>query len=96
MGDVNTNWKNPAFGDVNDMSGQLPTSRGSDPLFDLSGTSGLTASPFSQGIVPVPGGEETGNSVSGLPLQPNRYQPSEAPPGPPSLDQRSPTTIDQK
>ena len=47
-------------------------------------------------VVPTPGGEETGNSVSSLPLAPNRYQPAETPPAPPSLQDRNPGTIDQR
>lgn len=96
MGDVKTSWTNPVLGDLSDLGGQLPTSRGTDPLIDTGGASGLTGVTFSQAVVPVPGGEETPNSQSGLPLQPNRYQPSEQPPAPPSLGQRSPTTIDQR
>lgn len=97
MGDLKTNWSNPMQGDLTDMGGALPTSRGTDPNVSFgSGGSGLTAVTFDKGIVPVPGGEETSNSMSGLPAQPNRFQPSEQPPAPPALKDRNPGTIDQR
>jgi hypothetical protein len=46
--------------------------------------------------VSTPGGPETANSVSGLPLQPDRFQPVGTPPAPPSLQDRSPGTIDER
>jgi hypothetical protein len=96
VGDLKTNWGNPPLGDLSDMGGALPTSRGTDPLINTSGSSGLTGVSFGQAVVPVPGGEETANSLSGLPLQPQRFQPSETPPAPPTLQQRNPGTIDQR
>lgn len=98
MGDLKTNWTDPAYPDTADLSGQLPTSRGTDPLTDLSaggGSSGLRT-PFNEPVVSTPGGEETANSVSGLPAAPNRYQPSETPPTPPDLTDRNPGTIDRR
>ena len=88
-------WTDPILGNLTDLSGALPTSRGSDPLVDLGGASALQG-PYTNGICATPDGQETANSVSGLPLQPNRYQPSETPPGPPDLTDRSPGTIDRR
>ena len=34
--------------------------------------------------------------MSGLPSLPNRYEPSETPPEPPTLQDRNPGTIDQQ
>lgn len=79
-----------------DLGGASVTSRGSDPLFDTGGSSGLQGSPWESPPVSPLGGEETSNSVSGLPSLPNRFEPSGTPPGPPSLDDRSPGTIDEK
>jgi hypothetical protein len=71
------------------------TSRGSDPTIDTGGEGALT--PLWQNpTVPIPGGEETSNSVSGLPSQPNRFEPSDMPPAPPDLTDRNPGTIDKR
>jgi hypothetical protein len=78
-----------------DASGQLPTSRGGDPNIDLGGASALQPI-WSDPPVPTPDGGETANSVSGLPMAPARYQPTQDPPEPPSLQDRSPGTVDTK
>ena len=70
-------------------------SRGTDPNINLGGD-GALQSVWSGAVVPVPGGEETGNSVSGLPLQPNRFEPSGEPPSPPDLTTRNPVTVDRR
>lgn len=96
---IKTPWDNPVYPNTTDLGGQLPTSRGTDPSVDLSaGGSGsaLTGVPWTGPIVSTPGGEETANSVSGLPAAPSRYQPSETPPAPPDLTDRNPGTIDQR
>lgn len=96
---IKTPWTDPVYGHTSDLSGQLPTSRGTDPCVDLSAGgsgSGLTAIPWTGSVVPTPSGEETPNSLSGLPLAPNRYQPSDTPPAPPTLTDRNPGTIDQR
>ncbi len=95
MGDLKTPWTNPGMPAMSDLGGQLPTSRGSDPLIDLNagGASGLTQVAWTNPIVPTPGGQETPNSLSGLPAAPARYQPSDTPPGPPNLTDRNPGTI---
>lgn len=96
MSDLKTPFNQPVYPDTTDLSGALPTSRGTDPLIDTSGSSGLTASPFDKPILSTLDGQETPNSVSGLPLQPNRFQPSETPPDPPTLTDRNPGTIDER
>lgn len=96
MGDLKTPFTQPGMPLSTDLGGALATSRGTDPNINTGGSSGLTGSPWASPFVPTPGGEETGNSVSGLPMAPNRYQPSDQPPGPPDLTQRSPGTIDQQ
>jgi hypothetical protein len=95
MGDLKTNWSNPGT-PIPDLSGDLATSRGTDPNIDTGGSSGLTASPFDKPIDPSLDGAESPNSVSGLPPQPNRFQPTEQPPEPPSLQDRNPGTIDKR
>lgn len=94
MGDLKTNFDKAVYGTTSDLSGDLPTSRGTDPNIATSGSSALDT-PFDRAIVPTPGGDETANSVSGLPLQPNRFQPSETPPEMPTLKDRQPGTIDK-
>lgn len=85
-----------------DLGGDLAVTRGTDPLTDTSGSSGLTAVPWQGAGKQTPatsgnGVEESGNSVSGLPSMPNRFAPSPAePPAPPTLSNRNPGTIDQK
>ena len=82
-----------------DNSGQLPTARGNDPNIDMGGASGLSpnwSGEWGGPPVPLPGSSETANSVSGLPAHPDRFQPSETPPGPPDLTDRNPGTIDQR
>ena len=87
---------------TDDLSGDLATSRGTDPLVDTGGSSGLTAVPWDSGGKQTPitannGPEESSNSESSLPMRPNRFSPSPAePPGPPTLQDRNPGTIDQK
>jgi hypothetical protein len=95
MGDLKTPFSEPAMPMGFDPGGDLPTARGNDPLIDMGGASGLQ--PIWSDM-PVSMGEssETSNSVSGLPAHPDRYQPSEQPPSPPDLTDRSPGTIDQK
>lgn len=95
MGDLKTPYDNAVYPTTTDLSGDLPTSRGTDPNIDTAGASALQ-SPFSKAIHPSMEAEETSNSVSGLPHQPNRFQPSETPPEPPSLERRNPGTIDKR
>lgn len=60
---------------------------------DLSGDLGSSRG----GDPNVPEGQkESSNSVSGLPALPSRFVSTEAPPEPPSLEDRNPGTIDKK
>lgn len=94
MGDLKSPWDNPGT-PVPDMGGQGVVSRGSDPTVEMGGAGALKDN-WPGATVPVPGGEETANSVSGLPLQPNRFEPSDTPPAMPDLTTRNPGTIDKK
>jgi len=94
MGDLKTPFEKAAV-PVPDLGGQGVTSRGSDPNVNASGSSALQT-PFDKPIYANTGPEESANSVSGLPSLPNRFEPSETPPEPPSLEKRSPGTIDKR
>lgn len=100
MSDVNAFkpiWTNPPVPADVGVSGDLITSRGTDPLIDTTGENGLTQVVWPNPPVGATGTEETANSVSGLPSTPNRFEPSPAsPPAPPTLTERSPTTIDEQ
>lgn len=87
---IKTNWTDPGAS-TPDISGAGVTSRGSDPQVDLGGTSGLSPL-WPSPVVPTPSGEETAN-MSELPLTPQRWEPSDQPPPPPTLDQRNPGTL---
>lgn len=79
------------------LSGDTVVSSGTDPQVTIDSPNGLTQVMWNNPPVPNIGGEETENSVSGLPQQPNRFEPSpSSPPEPPSLNEKSPTTIDEK
>jgi len=93
MSDLKSPWTNPPAPDVG-LEGDLITERGTDPLVDTGGTNALQPV-WTNAPVSTPGGEETDNSVSGLPNQPSRFQPSEQPPGPPDLKEKNPGTIDK-
>jgi hypothetical protein len=95
MPDLKTFWTNPGMPAHDGLAGDSITSSGTDPQVDASGSAAvdpLWPAP------PVPGIEnaESPNSVSGLPPMPNRFEPSEQPPEPPSLQDRRPGTIDQQ
>ncbi len=94
MADLKPIWSNipaPTPG----LEGDSVLSRGSDPNADLSGSSALQDFWGNQ-PVSDPDGQETANPVSGLPLRPNRWEPSDNPPGPPDLTDRNPGTIDEQ
>jgi hypothetical protein len=97
MGDLKSFWPDPVMspGDTG-LSGDGVTQSGSDPQVTVDSPNGLTQVLWSNPPVPNIGGEETENSVSGLPLAPVRFEPSAEPPEPPSLKDRSPGTIDQQ
>jgi hypothetical protein len=78
-----------------DLGGQGIISRGTDPLIDTSGSSGLQTN-FDKAIDPSVDGAESANSVSGLPGTPNRFEPAESGVEIPSLQDRNPGTIDKQ
>lgn len=94
MGDLKTNWSDPGT-PTPDLSGQGVISRGTDPNIDTGGSSGLQTL-FDKPIMPSLDGAETPNSVSGLPLLPNRFEPAESSVEIPSLKDRNPGTIDKR
>lgn len=95
MGDLKT-YFDKAVVPTPGLSGDSITSSGSDPNADGGGGENALQSIWDKDFVPVPSGEESANSVSGLPAQPNRFAPSETPPEPPDLTDRNPGTIDKK
>lgn len=99
MGDLKTNWSDPILGD-HGVDGQGVVSRGSDPNADggdgPAGLTGIVWPSDKQVMGSAPSGQESANSESGLPAQPNRFEPSGDPPQPPSLQDRNPGTIDQR
>ena len=94
MADIKPLWPDPPVS-VTDLGGDLPTARGGDPNVSPDGASGLKPI-WGEAPVPAMADSESANSVSGLPGIPSRFQPSETPPAPPSLQDRQPGTIDQK
>lgn len=93
MGDLKTPF-DKAAAPIPDLGGAGVVSRGTDPNISPGGA-GALQDVWDKPPVPVPGGEESANSVSGLPSIPNRFEPSGTPPEPPTLQDRSPGTIDK-
>lgn len=97
MGELKTHWTDPVL-PTHDLAGQGVVSSGSDP--NAAGGDGPAALqplwPDAQRITTKTDQAETPNSVSGLPPQPNRFEPSGTPPEPPDLTDRNPGTIDQR
>jgi hypothetical protein len=94
-GDLKTFFSNPVIETV-DPGGETVVSRGGDPLIDTGGESGLKAL-WDSPTVSTPEGKESPNSESGLPTTPSRVVPApEKPPMPPTLQDRSPGTIDER
>lgn len=96
MADLKTFWDNPIAGDQG-LAGSSIVSSGSDPSV-MPLAEGDTAHDPVWPNPPVPylTGQESENSVSGLPPLPNRFEPADQPPGPPSLQDRRPGTIDEQ
>jgi len=95
MADLKPLWTNPPV-PTPGLEGDLAVQRGKDPnAYGNPGPDGL-APIWTNDFVPTPGGEETPNSVSGLPAHIDRYAPSGTPPEPPNLTDRSPGTIDEQ
>lgn len=96
MPDLKTFWDNPGMPKSYDVpQGDGVTESGSDPLISPSGENALQPI-WTNPSVPTPGGEESPNSVSGLPAAPQRFEPSAQPPPPPTLQDRRPGTIDEQ
>ena len=97
MPDPKTFWPNPGMPRTYESGGDTVVSSGSDPQVTVDSPNGLTQVLWDNPPVPGFSGEESPNSVSGLPSQPNRFEPSpQSPPEPPSLRERSPMTIDEQ
>lgn len=96
MSDLKSFWPNPAMPASSDLGGDSVVSSGSDPQVTVDAPNGLTQVLWPNPLVGSFGGEESPNSVSGLPSVPNRFEPSAQPPEPPSLQDRRPGTIDQQ
>ncbi len=95
MGDLKTFFEQPIYPNTSDLSGDLATERGNDANISTSGSSALQT-PFDRPISGTMDGDETPNSVSGLPKQPNRFQPTPPAVEPPTLEDRNPGTIDKR
>jgi hypothetical protein len=96
MPDLKTFWTNPGGGDLYPgLDGDSITGRGTDPQVDLAGTD-ASQPIWPNDPVPDIDGQESPNSVSGLPSTPNRFEPTATPPEPPSLQDRRPGTIDER
>jgi hypothetical protein len=98
MGDLKSVFNKPVYPDATDLSGQGVVSRGNDPNADGgTGPDGFeTVWPAAKRITTDAGMAETPNSVSGLPLLPNRFEPSESRVEIPSMKDRNPGTIDKQ
>ena len=94
MGDIKTPWTNPGA-PTPGIEGEAIAARGTDPNVMLGSGPGLQEV-WSAKPVPTPGGEETANSVSGLPAQPSRMVEAPSSMEPPSLKDRMPGTIDER
>lgn len=95
MSDLKTFWDNPVTKDSG-LDSDVAVSSGSDPSVTVDSPNGLTQVLWPNPSVPTPSGEETANTVSGLPALPNRYEPPASPPPPPTLQDRRPGTIDER
>lgn len=95
MADLQSPWTSPPV-PTKDLSGDLATQRGSDPNITVDEPNGLTPLWSDPPDATLSSEAETANSVSGLPSLPSRFAPSGTPPPPPSLQDRSPGTIDEQ
>lgn len=95
MGDLKTNFDKAVYPNTDNLGGDSITQRGTDPLIDTGGAGALQD--LWQGeIVPKGEGQESANSVSGLPSLPSRWEPAAETVEPPSLEDRQPGTIDKR
>lgn len=96
MADLKTPYTDPLMDAPGlDGSGDILV-RGGDPQIDTGGVSGLQGVNFQEPLDPAVPDKETGNSVSGLPALPNRWEPAASSEQPPDLTDRSPGTIDRR
>ena len=96
MGDLKTPFHDAVLTSVDPAGDDIPN-RGGDPHASDGGGAGLTGVMWPDAPVKTSGVAESANSQSGLPGLPSRMAPSPAsPPMPPSLEDRSPTTINEK
>jgi hypothetical protein len=95
MSDLKTFWDKPGMPTSTDLGGASVTASGTDPLVSVDGENALQPI-WTNDPTPKTSGEETENSVSGLPARPNRFEPTEQPPPPPTLQDRRPGTIDEQ
>lgn len=95
MSDLKTFWDNPILTDAG-LSGDSVVSSGSDPNIDTAGENAVNPLWSNPPVPTLTSGEESSNSVSGLPSLPNRFEPAAQPPGPPDLTDRRPGTIDEQ
>jgi hypothetical protein len=96
MADLKTFWDNPVMPTSSDLGGDGVTASGSDPSITVDAPNALQPIWTNDPVPTLNSGAETENSVSGLPALPNRYQPTEQPPPPPTLQDRRPGTIDER
>jgi hypothetical protein len=96
VSDLKTFFDKPVMPAQDAFGGDSITERGTDPNVDLAGENALTQQMWANPPVPGIDGQESANSVSGLPSQPNRFEPAAEPPPPPTLQDRRPGTIDER
>ena len=95
MPDLKTFWDNPGMPKTYDLSADGVVSSGTDPSVTIDAPNALQPI-WTNDPVPTTTGQESENSVSGLPANPNRFEPTEQPPPPPTLQDRRPGTIDER
>ena len=96
MSDLKTFFDRPGMPMDTGLGGDSIVSSGSDPQVTVDSPNGLTQVLWPNPPVAAVSGQETENSVSGLPPQPNRFEPPSEPPPPPTLQDRRPGTIDER
>jgi hypothetical protein len=95
MADLKTFWDNPGMPSSTDLGGDGVVSSGTEPSVSTDGENALQPI-WTNDPVPSMRAEESPNSVSDLPARPNRFEPTETPPPPPTLQDRRPGTIDER
>ena len=95
MSELKSFWNNPGMPASSDLGGDGVVNSGTDPQVTIDAPNALQPI-WQNDPVPSISGAESDNSVSGLPSLPNRYEPTEQPPPPPTLQDRRPGTIDER